>query len=457
WASFLEKFNYVIKHKSGASNKVADAVSRNTTLLVTISNEVVGFNSIKELYASDADFGNIWMELETKQHRGGGRVFIAFCVVVDAGNMSVEELVSWAEETTTMASKPCDDDISVTSVVDNGKGLADKVKGRMVDEGKAGRKPARSRNSGIIIGENVNLNFSEDDDSDSDINIDVTFRNQGLWFRVDEGSLVRSALLKLVLVPFSKNTFMLWGVKIEQRFKGSVELEEIYKGTTDSESEYSEKFIDYLSDDHKEYMDKLMHQLRDKGDGLTDPFTILENDQSNEKFPIHDEHTHWKVRKPRVGERSYGKEIFDSNDGSTIKLGMTVNLDDKTYFDRFYCCFYGLKKGFQLGCRHVIALDRFWYVIPAGRNLFEVRNGSEAFTVDKHKRTCTCRMCSQVRQGSVATSINVASVGVKADTNVASMDVESSACNDTVRSASLGDFVSVRCEGTITATTSRVA
>nr|GEU95738.1 BTB/POZ/MATH-domains containing protein [Tanacetum cinerariifolium] len=42
---------------------------RNTTLLVTISNEVVGFNSIKELYASNEDFSKIWMELETKQHR----------------------------------------------------------------------------------------------------------------------------------------------------------------------------------------------------------------------------------------------------------------------------------------------------------------------------------------------------------------------------------------------------
>nr|GEZ19088.1 transposon Ty3-I Gag-Pol polyprotein [Tanacetum cinerariifolium] len=70
WASFLEKFNYVIKHKSGVCNKVTDALSKKTTLLVTISNEVVGFDSIKELYASDEDFGNIWMEIETKQHRG---------------------------------------------------------------------------------------------------------------------------------------------------------------------------------------------------------------------------------------------------------------------------------------------------------------------------------------------------------------------------------------------------
>ncbi|GJY06232.1 RNA-directed DNA polymerase [Tanacetum coccineum] len=54
-----------------ASNKVADALSRKTTLLVTITNKIVGFDSIKELYASDEDFGNIWMELETKQHQEG--------------------------------------------------------------------------------------------------------------------------------------------------------------------------------------------------------------------------------------------------------------------------------------------------------------------------------------------------------------------------------------------------
>nr|GEU58816.1 transposon Ty3-I Gag-Pol polyprotein [Tanacetum cinerariifolium] len=44
-------------------------LSRKNTLLVSIRNEVLGFDSIKELYASDEDFGNIWMELETKQHR----------------------------------------------------------------------------------------------------------------------------------------------------------------------------------------------------------------------------------------------------------------------------------------------------------------------------------------------------------------------------------------------------
>nr|GEX00044.1 putative nucleotidyltransferase, ribonuclease H [Tanacetum cinerariifolium] len=44
-------------------------LSRKTTLLVFISNEVLGFNSIKELYESDEDFRNTLMELETTQHQ----------------------------------------------------------------------------------------------------------------------------------------------------------------------------------------------------------------------------------------------------------------------------------------------------------------------------------------------------------------------------------------------------
>ncbi|GKF26089.1 multidrug resistance-associated protein 5, partial [Tanacetum coccineum] len=34
----------------------------------------------------------------------------------------------------------------------------------------------------------------------------------------------------------------------------------------------------------------------------------------------------------------------------------------------------------------------FWHVIPAGGNLFKVRSGSERFTVDEGKMTCSCRM-----------------------------------------------------------------
>lgn len=68
--SFLGKFNYVIKDKSSASNKVADALSTKNTLLVTNNNEVVGFELVKGLYASDEDFRDTRKEIETKQHIG---------------------------------------------------------------------------------------------------------------------------------------------------------------------------------------------------------------------------------------------------------------------------------------------------------------------------------------------------------------------------------------------------
>ncbi|GKE75521.1 hypothetical protein Tco_1537562 [Tanacetum coccineum] len=140
--------------------------------------------------------------------------------IKDAGNISVEELVSWDEEKADMASKASDDDMSVNSVVEKGKGLADKGKGLankgkgladkgkgiMVDEGNASRKSARSWNSGIVIEENVNPIFYKDEDDDSDSDIDM-----------------------------------------EQRSKGSADLEEMYKGNIDSESEYSDKSVDYLS------------------------------------------------------------------------------------------------------------------------------------------------------------------------------------------------------------------
>nr|GEV45259.1 uncharacterized mitochondrial protein AtMg00860-like [Tanacetum cinerariifolium] len=52
------------------SNKVANALSRKTTLLVTISNKVEGFDSIKDLYVSDEDFGNIWMSSKPSNIKG---------------------------------------------------------------------------------------------------------------------------------------------------------------------------------------------------------------------------------------------------------------------------------------------------------------------------------------------------------------------------------------------------
>ncbi|GJT52407.1 hypothetical protein Tco_0978564 [Tanacetum coccineum] len=161
-------------------------------------------------------------------------------------------------------------------LADKGKGLVGKGKGIMVDERKDGRKTARSRNSGIVIGENVNPTFSEVDDSDSDI----------YYLRV-----------RMSLYHLGRET-----MRPRKPNQSNINSSTPVAGCSRPHRVY-DVGESYTVIEHKEYMEKLMHQLRDKGDCLTYPFTILENDQSYEKFPIHDEQTHWKMRKPKVGEK----------------------------------------------------------------------------------------------------------------------------------------------------------
>ena len=54
---------------------------------------------------------------------------------------------------------------------------------------------------------------------------------------------------------------------------------------------------------------------------------------------------------------SYGHEILRTNPGSTVKLDMEDGPDGKKYFNKFYCCFQGVKQGWIEGCRRVIGLD----------------------------------------------------------------------------------------------------
>ena len=60
WVEFLEQFSYMIKHKRGKSNVVADALSRRYALLSTLEAKFLGFECIKELYEHDADFSHIY-------------------------------------------------------------------------------------------------------------------------------------------------------------------------------------------------------------------------------------------------------------------------------------------------------------------------------------------------------------------------------------------------------------
>ncbi|XP_052725950.1 uncharacterized protein LOC128194403 [Vigna angularis] len=60
WIEYLEQFQYVIKHKKGSTNVVADALSRRHALLVTLGSQILGFDDIKQLYESDPTFASTY-------------------------------------------------------------------------------------------------------------------------------------------------------------------------------------------------------------------------------------------------------------------------------------------------------------------------------------------------------------------------------------------------------------
>jgi hypothetical protein len=56
---FIESFSYVIKHKKGKENVIADALSRRYTLLTQLDCKIFGLDTIKTQYVNDADFKDV--------------------------------------------------------------------------------------------------------------------------------------------------------------------------------------------------------------------------------------------------------------------------------------------------------------------------------------------------------------------------------------------------------------
>ncbi|KAE8694063.1 putative Quercetin 3-O-methyltransferase 1 [Hibiscus syriacus] len=62
WVAYLQEFTFTLRHQAGSLNRVADALSRRTLLLTTMSTKVAGFETFTYMYAADPFIGRIFQE-----------------------------------------------------------------------------------------------------------------------------------------------------------------------------------------------------------------------------------------------------------------------------------------------------------------------------------------------------------------------------------------------------------
>ncbi|GJU06343.1 hypothetical protein Tco_1122773 [Tanacetum coccineum] len=367
-----------------------------------------------------------------------------------------------------------------------------------IDKGDGVRKKrmSRPRGNGISIRENKDPSCGSDSDSDSQ-----TDQENQMYMSGDSES--EESLKSFDYLSEGEAEVIELRKRMTQFRSGGAEGEEEVEGSDNDQNDSfdDEGFITPkrmfdigISDtvkEHEQDMNALMRRIKGKGCELKDPFTMVDKTM---KYPIYDEATHWKLKKPKLGEkfvnvdqfkececlrtnadgnlgiscgmrrslqkidyiakcgliekncekmgmsvcpwrcygkmlkgvnsfqaislkdehtcirnynygtlinykwlgkhfgdkiranphirlldiadldhygllRFYAKEIADLNVGSIVKVGVTVNPDEKTYFDRFYVCLKGLKEGWKLGCRKIIALDGYDLDLPTGCGL----------------------------------------------------------------------------------------
>ena len=56
WVEFLQSFTFVLKHISGQSNRVADALSKRSLIIQENQVQVLGFEYLRDLYETNSDF-----------------------------------------------------------------------------------------------------------------------------------------------------------------------------------------------------------------------------------------------------------------------------------------------------------------------------------------------------------------------------------------------------------------
>jgi hypothetical protein len=87
WVEFIESFPYLIKHKKGKENIIADVLSRRYTLLNQLDYKISGLESIKDQYVNDADFKDVL--LHCKDEKGWNKFIVSDRFVFRANKLCI--------------------------------------------------------------------------------------------------------------------------------------------------------------------------------------------------------------------------------------------------------------------------------------------------------------------------------------------------------------------------------
>jgi hypothetical protein len=92
WVEFIESFPYIIKHKNGKENVIADALSRRHMMLSQLDFKIFGLQALKDQYVNDADFHDIMVHCKDgkpwgKFHMHDGFLFRANKLCIPAGSV----------------------------------------------------------------------------------------------------------------------------------------------------------------------------------------------------------------------------------------------------------------------------------------------------------------------------------------------------------------------------------
>ncbi|XP_057851724.1 uncharacterized protein LOC131061888 [Cryptomeria japonica] len=71
WMEFLQSYTFTIKHKKGVANKVANALSRRSLTIQEVQLESAGIHTIKDMYATDDDFMEIYKRAKGQTSNAG--------------------------------------------------------------------------------------------------------------------------------------------------------------------------------------------------------------------------------------------------------------------------------------------------------------------------------------------------------------------------------------------------